>query len=149
MPVVHSEWGRLDGDDGGLYLVMELVHGDTLSRLLKQNGPFSVHLAAAVAGTDGRAGRPLHRRVVCSSSQLLGVRLGAARSGPAKSLASRWRRWAVLYSEPAPLATGTAVFLLHRQTSGRLPTDFTSSSSSTGPRRRVPAYPAAHPRSPR
>jgi serine/threonine protein kinase len=61
VPVVH-EWGRLDGDDGdGLYLVMELVRGDTLSRLLKQNGPFSVHLAAAVAVQTADALAHAHR----------------------------------------------------------------------------------------
>jgi serine/threonine protein kinase len=61
VPVVH-EWGRLDGDDGdGLYLVMELVHGDTLSRLLKQNGPFSARLAAAVAVQTADALAHAHR----------------------------------------------------------------------------------------
>ncbi|MFE0536406.1 protein kinase [Streptomyces nigra] len=61
VPVVH-ESGRLDGDDGdGLYLVMELVRGDTLSQLLKRNGPFPIHLAAAVAAQTADALAHAHR----------------------------------------------------------------------------------------
>ncbi|MEV5018703.1 protein kinase [Streptomyces sp. NPDC053780] len=61
VPVVH-ESGRLGGDDGdGLYLVMELVRGDTLSQLLKRNGPFPVHLAAAVAAQTADALAHAHR----------------------------------------------------------------------------------------
>jgi eukaryotic-like serine/threonine-protein kinase len=41
------ESGRLAGDQ--LYLVMDLVPGQTLSRLLKDRGPFPVHMAARVA----------------------------------------------------------------------------------------------------
>ncbi|WP_162794122.1 serine/threonine-protein kinase [Streptomyces paludis] len=46
VPVVH-DIGRLE--DGRLYLVMELVRGDTLATLLKDGGPFAVPRAAAVA----------------------------------------------------------------------------------------------------
>ncbi|MER7672861.1 serine/threonine-protein kinase [Kitasatospora sp. NPDC096128] len=46
VPVVHDS-GRLD--DGRLYLVMELVPGETLSALLKDAGRFTVPRAATVA----------------------------------------------------------------------------------------------------
>ncbi|MER7845134.1 serine/threonine-protein kinase [Kitasatospora sp. NPDC096077] len=46
VPVVHDS-GRLD--DGRLYLVMELVPGETLSALLKDTGRFTVPRAATVA----------------------------------------------------------------------------------------------------
>ncbi|WP_414506544.1 protein kinase domain-containing protein [Streptomyces sp. NEAU-L66] len=46
VPTVY-ETGRTEDD--GLYIVMELVDGSTLSELLKEKGPFPVRLAAAVA----------------------------------------------------------------------------------------------------
>ncbi|WP_329598735.1 serine/threonine-protein kinase [Streptomyces pseudovenezuelae] len=61
VPVVYDS-GRLDrGDGDGLYLVMELVQGDTLSRLLKRNGPFPIHLAAEVAAQAADALAHAHR----------------------------------------------------------------------------------------
>ncbi|MEV7185585.1 serine/threonine-protein kinase [Kitasatospora sp. NPDC093102] len=52
VPVVHDS-GRLD--DGRLYLVMELVPGDTLAASLKDGGPFPVQRAATVAAQAAEA----------------------------------------------------------------------------------------------
>ncbi|MFD7578569.1 protein kinase [Kitasatospora sp. NPDC059817] len=73
VPVVHDS-GR--HDDGRLYLVMELVPGDTLSALLKRPGPFPVQRAATVAAQAAEvlayahANGVIHRDVKTSNVML-------------------------------------------------------------------------------
>ncbi|MEU4083104.1 serine/threonine-protein kinase [Streptomyces aureus] len=58
VPAVH-ETGR--HEDAGLYIVMELVKGKTLSALVRERGPFPVQLAATIAAQTADVLAHAHR----------------------------------------------------------------------------------------